>query len=187
MEIRQATMDDLGGILQLHAKYHVDSISPQDKPDGFVTTNFTPAQLEGLVTNENGITIAKQGERVFSYAMAASWPFWAEWPFFAHMIGQLPQNALRGQALSAENSYQYGPICVDTEVRGTGLFEKVFFASLAAMRPRFPIMVTFINQINHRSLAAHTRKVPMDTVGTFQFNQNDYYMLACPTDSTPFT
>lgn len=76
---------------------------------------------------------------------------------------------------------------MDTEVRGSGLFERVFFASLAAMRPRFPIMVTFINQVNHRSVAAHTRKVPTDTVGTFQFNQNDYYMLVSPTDSTPYT
>lgn len=72
MEIRQATMDDLGGIMHLHAKYHVDSIRPQDKPDGFVTTNFTPAQLQGLVTKENGITIAQEGGRVFSYAVAAS-------------------------------------------------------------------------------------------------------------------
>lgn len=181
MEIMQATMNDLEGVMALHRKYHIDTIDPIDKPSGFVTTNFTPKQLEALVNEENGITIAKQDGIILSYAMAASWQFWSEWPFFAHMICELPHNSLEGQILSAENSYQYGPICVDTSLRGSGVFEQVFSASLAHMAKRYPIMVTFINQINHRSYAAHTRKVPMTTVGTFQYNNNDYYMMACPT------
>lgn len=184
MDIIQASMNDLDGIMSLHRKYHIDSIDMRDKPDGFVTTNFTPEQLEVLVMKEHGITIAKQNGVVVSYAMAASWQFWSEWPFFSYMIEQLPNNSLGGQTLSVENSYQYGPICVDTSVRGTGVFEKVFHSSLEHMLKRFPIMVTFVNQVNHHSYAAHTRKVSMTTVGTFQYNNNDYYMLACPTKGT---
>ena len=181
MEIRRAEMNDLEGVMALHKQYHVDSINPADKPDGFVTTNFTPEQLQALVEKERGITIAKDGERVICYAMAASWQFWSEWPFFVHMIQQLPEHSFEGQVLSTDNSYQYGPICVDKQYRGSGVLQKVFDASLDSMASRFPIMVTFINQINHRSYAAHTRKLKMHTVCTFQFNNNDYYMLACPT------
>ncbi|HMM31933.1 MAG TPA: GNAT family acetyltransferase, partial [Clostridia bacterium] len=68
--------------------------------------------------------------------------------------------------------------------RGTGLFERVFYASLASMRERYPIMATFVNQINHRSYAAHTRKVPLMTLGNFQYNQNNYYLMACSTALT---
>ena len=64
MEIRRAEMKDLKGVMDLHKQYHVDSINPADKPDGFVTTNFTPEQLQALVEKERGITIAKDGERV---------------------------------------------------------------------------------------------------------------------------
>lgn len=181
MEIMQATMADLDGVLALHRKYHVDSISAADKPDGFVTTNFTDAQLENLVKREDGITIAKRDGIVLSYAMAASWKFWSEWPFFAYMIERLSENKFEGQPLSVETSYQYGPICVDASVRGTGVFADVFNASLGYMAPRFPIMATFINQINGRSYAAHTQKVPMRTAGTFQFNNNNYYLLVCKT------
>lgn len=185
MEITQASMKDLDSVMALHARYHVNTISPADKPDGFVTTNFTPEQLEGLVVKERGITIARENGVVYSYAMAASWQFWSEWPLFAHMIKTLPENSLNGQALSVDNSYQYGPICVDVSARGSGLFEKVFYASLASMAGRYPIMATFINQINDRSYVAHTRKVRMETLSTFQFNNNDYYLLACPTSSAP--
>ncbi len=184
MIIRQATMEDFEGILSLIRANHINYISEEDKPDGFVTTNFTDAQLEALIVNEQGVTIAKENGKVLSFAMAASWEFWAEWPFFAYMIEKLPEFTFEGQTLTRQNSYQYGPICIDKSVRGTGLFEQVFYASLASMRERYPIMVTFINQINHRSYAAHTKKVPLMTRGTFQFNQNDYYLMACSTTLT---
>ena len=181
MMIAQATMYDFEGIRSLLKANHIDSISEKDKPDGFVTTNFTDAQLETLIVHEHGVTIAKENGKVLSFAMAASWEFWSEWPFFAHMIEKLPEFSFEGQVLTRENSYQYGPICIDKSVRGTGLFEKVFYASLASMKERYPIMATFVNQINHRSYAAHTKKVPLMTLGNFQYNQNNYYMMACST------
>ncbi|MDL2258783.1 GNAT family acetyltransferase [Eubacteriales bacterium OttesenSCG-928-K08] len=180
MIITQATLEDELGILALLKANHVSNVV--DKTDGFVTTNMTNQQLAALITKENGVTIAKENEKVLAFAMAASWDFWSEWPFFAYMIEQLPIFSFVNQPLTTENSYQYGPICVDKSVRGSGLFEQVFYASLSSMKNRFPLMVTFINQVNPRSFAAHTKKVPMTLSGTFQFNQNDYYLMACPTD-----
>lgn len=182
MEIKIAEMKDLDGILALHQQYHVNSINADDKVDGFITTNFTPKQLQELIEKQQGVMIAKDGDRVIAYAMAASWQFWSEWPLFAYMIEKLPEYSFNGQTLSVENSYQYGPICVDKAYRSSGLFEQVFYASLESMQKRYPIMITFVNQINPRSYAAHTKKVKMETVCTFQFNTNDYYMLACPTN-----
>jgi len=185
MIIAQANMDDFEGVLSLLKANHVSYIKQEDKAAGFVTTNFTDEQLEALITKERGITIAKENGKVMAFAMAAPWGFWAEWPFFAYMIEKLPEFNFNGRSLTTENSYQYGPVCIDKAVRGTGTFEQVFYASLGGMKDQYPIMVTFINQINHRSYAAHTRKVPMTTAGVFQFNQNDYYLMACPTDLRP--
>ncbi len=182
MEILQATIDDIDGVMALLKKYHVDTISPEDKPSGFVTTNFTAKQMEHLITKENGITIAKENNKVLGFAMAASWQFWSEWPFFAHMINEIPKNSFNGQSLNIYNSYQYGPICIDTSVRGTGVFEKVFHSSLSNMAKIYPIMVTFINHINPRSYTAHINKVPMTLIGNFEYNNNNYYMLACSTN-----
>lgn len=182
MIIIQANMNDYDGIVSLHQTYHTDFIKPEYRSDGFVTTNFTQEQLETLITEQQGVTIAKDDKgKVVAYATAASWEFWSQWSLFAYMVEQLPKYSLNGQVLSAQNSYQYGPVCVDKSMRGTGLFERIFYASLAGMKERYPIMATFINQINHRSYAAHTKKVPLTQVGTFQFNQNDYYLMSCST------
>ena len=186
MTICQANLSDIEGIFTLHRTYHTNTISDMDRPDGFVTTNFTQEQMETLITKENGVTLAKDADgRILAYATAAPWEFWAEWPLFAYMIQRLPEYQLGKETLTLENSYQYGPVCVHRSVRGTGVFEKVFYASLANMRKRYPIMATFINQINGRSYAAHTKKVAMTLSGTFQFNQNDYYIMTCPTTLQP--
>lgn len=182
MIITQATLADAEGVRALLKANHVNYIAEEDKKDGFVTTNLTDEQLEALIVKENGVTIAKDDQgKVVAFALAASWEFWAEWPLFAYMIEKLPEFTCEGETLTTENSYQYGPVCIDKSVRGTGVFEKVFFASLSNYAGRYPYMATFINQINDRSFAAHTRKAEMTKAGTFQFNGNNYYMMVCKT------
>lgn len=183
MVIKQADMKDFEGIVALHKGYHTDFIADEDRQDGFVTTNFTPEQLQDLIVKENGVIVAKEENgRIVAYAIAASWEFWAQWPLFTYMIERLPEYSLNGQELSTENSYQYGPVCVEKSLRGTGVFEQVFYASLASMREQYSYMATFINQINPRSFAAHTNKVHMTKAGTFQFNNNNCYLMACSTN-----
>ena len=181
MEIRLATMQDAKGILSLLKANHVSSLTEEEQKEGFVTTYFTDEQMETLIEKEKGVIIAVDNDKVVAFATAAPWSFWAQWPLFTYMIEHLAEYSLEDVTLTEENSYQYGPVCVDKAYRGTGLFQKVFYASLESMEARFPIMATFINQINPRSYAAHTRKVPMDTSGTFPFNGNKYYFMACST------
>ena len=183
MVIKQADMKDFEGIVALHKGYHTDFITDEDRSDGFVTTNFTPEQLEDLIVKEHGVTVAKdENGKIVAYAIAASWEFWVQWPLFTYMIERLPEYSLKGQELSTENSYQYGPVCVEKSLRGTGVFEQVFYASLSSMHEHYSYMVTFINQINPRSFAAHTNKVHMTKAGTFKFNNNNYYLMACSTN-----
>ncbi len=182
MEARLATVADISEVLALHFRYQVDSIAEEDKPDGFITTAFTEAQLVELIESENGLAIVTQGDSIVAYAMAASWQFWARWPMFAHMINDLPNLRYQGYQLDTENSYQYGPVCVDKSVRGKGALELVFEFSLQQMSSRYPVLVTFINKMNPRSYAAHTNKVGLEVIQEFAFNNNQYYELACLTD-----
>ena len=114
--------------------------------------------------------------------MAASWQFWSSWPMYAHMIKGLPELSYAGVKLNTDNSYQYGPICVDTSVRGNGAFEAIFEFSLAQMASRFEVLVTFINKINPRSYEAHVRKAGLEVIQEFEYNNNQYYELACLTN-----
>lgn len=184
IEFRSATTADIQQILALHARYQVDTINEADKADGFITTAFDKTQLTELIEQEHGLFVALKGNEIVAYAMAASWGFWSHWPMFAHMIKDLPNLQYKGYVLSTENSYQYGPVCVDKSVRGQGVFEGVFSFALQEMSKRYPVLVTFINKINPRSFAAHTKKVGLDVIQQFEYNNNQYYELACLTNRT---
>ena len=151
MVIRHATVDDIPGVRALLKKYHRDTISDEDRPNGFVTTAITDEQLTQLIEEENGVMI-------------------------------MPEYEFEGKNVVVSETYQYGPMCVDSSIRGTGAFADLFYASLADFKDRFPVMITFVNSINGRSENAHNNKAHMETIGTFDFNDNHYLMMAIRTD-----
>lgn len=180
MQYRNATVKDIPGISELQQLYHISTIRDEDKADGFVTTLFTHDHFREMIEKESGLAIACADERVVAYAMAASWQYWTPWPLFQYMINELPRTVYLGRALSLDNSYQYGPICIHRSFRGTGVLANLFEFSREQMEHRFPILITFINQANPRSFRAHTR-LGLDVIKTFAFNNNEYYLLGYDT------
>lgn len=184
MIFRNAILTDIPAISALQQKYHVSTVSEADKPHGFVTTLFTKEQFEELILTEEGIALACDGDTVIGYAMAASWQYWSKWPLFEHMIQDLPKTTYLGQVLSLENSYQYGPVCIDMAYRGKDVLPNLFDFSRAQMKKRFPILITFINHINPRSYKAHVEKLGLDVIKSFEFNNNNYYELGFDTSKS---
>lgn len=178
MEYRSATIDDIKAVGELQKKYHVATVNEEDKKDGFVTTEFTYEQFRDIIKKENGLTIACDDKgKVAAYAMAASWEFWSAWPMFQFMIKDLPNVTYLGKTLTTQNSFQYGPVCIDKKYRGKNVVRNLFETSRKEMQKRFSIMVTFINKANPRSFAAHTKKVGFEIIKEFDYNNNHYYEL----------
>ena len=186
MEYKIAQIEDIEKVLELHFKYQIDTIRQEDKKDGFITTAFTKEQMVDLITLEQGLFIAIENEKIVAYVMSASWKFWSRWPMFAFMMEDLPNLEYLGQKLTVQNSYQYGPVCVDKEYRGSGVLEKIFDFARENMAKRFPILVTFINKINPRSYEAHTKKLKLEVIKEFSYNNNNYYELVYDTSKSLF-
>ena len=186
MNLKIAQIEDIEKILELHFKYQIDSINEEDKKDGFITTAFTKQQIEDLITLEQGIFVAIENEKVIAYVMSASWNFWSRWPMFSFMIKDLENIEYLGKKLNVENSYQYGPVCVDKNYRGKGILEKLFDFARDNMSKKYPILVTFINKINQRSYEVHTRKIGLEVIKEFSYNNNNYYELVYDTSKKLF-
>lgn len=176
MDYLSAGFEDICGVAKLQQQYHISTIRDADRPDGFVTTLFNEEQFGKLITEENGLAIAKDGKEVVAYAMAASWDYWSAWPLFQYMIEDLPRTEFLGRRLSTENSYQYGPICIHRDYRGSEVLPNLFEFSRRQMAARFRIMITFINRANGRSIKAH-EKLGLVVIKAFEFNNNQYYEL----------
>ena len=97
------------------------------------------------------------------------------------MVSLFGQLEFQGTRITVDNSFQYGPVCIDQTLRGSGAFPQLFKTMCSNFSSRFPIGVTFINKINSRSLAAHTRKLNLQIIDEFEFKSNSYYGLAFST------
>lgn len=178
IQVREATPGDIPSLLSLLAKYHTTTISDDERDQGFVTTNINAEQLASLIADERGVMVSSDADgKVVGFIIAGSWQFLSRWPMFDYMIGELDKYQVGGLTLNVDNSYQYGPICVDSAYRGLGLAEAMIDAHCAIFRQKYQVLVTFVNEINPRSMHFHRHKVGLQSAGGFSFNNNQYQML----------
>lgn len=172
-----ATLKDIDGVLALQELYLVSNLTEEDKKGGFVTTPFTIAQLREVIDAQN-LFVAKDNGKIIGYIFTGSWKFFAQWPIFEHMIALLPNLSFLDFTFSTANSFQYGPICIHKDYRGKGLIVPFFEFMRVNMVNKYPLSLTFINKTNVPSRKAHIEKLKWSIIADFQFNNNEYYILA---------
>ncbi len=177
MQVQFATLEDIDNVLLLQSKYHIDTIEEKDKKDGFITTLFTKDDLSELI-KEKGLFIVKKDGKIIAYAMAASWRYWSKWAMFKYMINGLNVTLYKNESVTINNSYQYGPICIDKYMRNTNVIKNLFTFLTNQMSKKYPILITFINKTNKRSYEAHTKKLGLKVIDEFEYNNQEYYKLA---------
>lgn len=177
LELQVATLEDIKGVLALQELYLVSNLSEQEKKSGFVTTPFTIEQLTHVINNE-GLFIAKDNRKIIAYIFAESWQFFSQWPIFEHMISLFPELSFLDFEINSTTSFQYGPICIDKKYRGKGLINSLFEFMRIHVVKKYPLSLTFINKTNAPSLKAHTEKLKWTIIADFQFNNNNYFILA---------
>ncbi len=156
-------------------------MEPSLKANGFVTTPFTPELIQELIAF-NGAHVALEEDQIVGYVFSGSWQFYSKWPIFEHMVSRFPALHFHQHKITTENTFQYGPICIDMAFRGTDLLYQLFEASRISLNKKYATGVTFINKINKRSYEAHTIKLGLIVIDEFSFNDNEYWMLAFDTN-----
>jgi hypothetical protein len=182
MEIIQATLADLDNIKSLQEKYHVSNLTEAEKQQkGFVTMRVTDEQFTVLIERK-GVFIAVENNELAAYALTSNWDFYRQWPIITVMEAVLPDFLpVNGVKLTVENSFQYGPVCIDEAFRGRDILTLLFDKISAFYKKDYAFATTFINKKNERSMRAHNKRTPLSIIGEFSFNDNEYYALACPT------
>ncbi len=118
--------------------------------------------------------------------MAASWDYFSQWPIFPYMISRLSGVNFNNINISDKNTFQYGPICIDSTLRGTDTFPCLFEEMRIKLSSSYPAGITFINKVNERSYKAHISKLGMIVVDEFEFSGREYYGLAFDTAKSVF-
>jgi GNAT superfamily N-acetyltransferase len=172
-------VEDAAEILALQSQNHISNLPIETLPSGFVTTQLSYDTLAQMCAKQ-GIWVARasNGELV-AYACANSWDFYGESPFFDTAKALLPLD-WDGRYVKADNSFQYGPVCVTHSFRGQGVLGQLVETIKAHNAPRFEFGITFIDIRNERSLAAHERKLGFRRLALLPYGDVTYRMLSFP-------
>ena len=178
MLTRLANANDISEVLILQSSYLYSNLSENERKEGFVTTPFSIPQLEEVI-KENGLFVAQnEMGQIVAYAFAASWHYFSQWEIFNYMVSRFHNLSFEGEKITTDNSFQYGPVCIEKKYRGTGLLSLLFEEMRLELLKKYPISLTFINKINVVSENAHTRKLGWKIIDEFEFNANQYICLA---------
>ncbi len=183
MITRKAIESDIPGILELQSLNLYSNLSEAERTAGFVTTPLQTEHVNTLITQAGAFVVEQQGV-VVGYALAGSWDFFSQWPIFPHMVARFPLLEFQGNKITVDNSFQYGPVCIDRTLRGSNALPLLFGTMKTSFASRYVMGVTFINKQNPRSLAAHTRKLNLEIIDDFEFNSGKFYGLAFSTNVT---
>lgn len=177
-QTRLGIMADIAGIQNLQERYLYQNLTEEQRKKGFITTAFTTSQLEEII-RQSGVFLAKNEQKeVIAYAFAGSWAYFQQWEIFNCMVARFPKLSFNGKEITIENSFQYGPVCIDERYRGKGLLNQLFEEMRVEFFKKYPLSITFINKINVISEQAHTRKLGWEIIDKFEFKNNVYIGLA---------
>ena len=115
-----------------------------------------------------------------------SWDYFSQWSIFPYMISRITRFVFKDTIISDRNSFQYGPVCIDSTLRGTDTFPRLFEEMRIELFFRYPVGITFINKVNERSYKAHLHKLGMAVIDEFEFSGRKYYGLAFNTAQSVF-
>ncbi|MFA5648405.1 MAG: hypothetical protein WC951_08845 [Bacteroidales bacterium] len=169
---------DIEGVLTLQEKYLYSNLNDEERNNGFVTTPFTTSQIEEII-KQNGLIVAcNEGNTIIAYAFAGNWKYFEQWEIFNFMVSRFPTLSFNGAEITTENSFQYGPVCIEKSYRGNGVLNLIFEEMRVEFLKKYPISITFINKVNSISEKAHTKKLGWEIIDEFEFNGKSYIGLA---------
>jgi ribosomal protein S18 acetylase RimI-like enzyme len=181
---RRFRESDLSEIIRIVQENLAWNLSESERADGFLSVDFGPDQV--LRFNRSiPIVVSESGPSLTGFLMGSSLDESASIPILVKMIECYDSLRFDGRFLNEYRSYVYGPVCVDRSVRGQGVLESLFRECLAQLAGRFEIGVLFVSAENERSIEAHRRKLGMELVGEFEFDEKMFQVLAFRLPGSP--
>ena len=80
--------------------------------------------------------------------------------------------------MDAYRSFIYGPVCIHRSHRGRGILIKLYQELLRDLGAKYDLGVALISNDNLPSFEAHVRKLGMTRVGDYEFQGEQFNIVA---------
>jgi hypothetical protein len=136
IRFRRAGAQDLHAILEIQAANYVANLSLEDRADGFLSAEFTHAQIAAMAADLGIMVACDSKESVLAYLCGFRCDFNHQSPVVAKMLDSFATAEFEGRPLNSYNTFIYGPVCIRRAHRGRGLLRGLYEQLNARLRER---------------------------------------------------
>ena len=163
--------DELTQILKLQQANSISTITSEEKQsEGFVTVQHTFDLLKNM-NDACQHCIAKDGDDVVGYALSMVQSFGDQIEVLKPMFDEI------NRLLPSKNYLVMGQICIDKNYRKLGIFKGLYQFMQQEYNNRFDLLITEIDKLNTRSMAAHAA-VGFITLKEYSSGGQDWALVA---------
>jgi hypothetical protein len=172
-----ATNEDVAEILRLQAENIESQVAQNEKTSQGYVSLETPQELLEEIAKDEGIIIAKAGDKIVGYLIPMTHNRAKTVPFFAPMVEQFKNLQLEGQPLDNYKLCVLAQICIDKSHRGGEALTRIHAATNDHLKDKYEIGIAEISDDNRRSLKANVEKVGMTDVGQYDSYDKTWHVV----------
>ena len=176
MEFRRATASNYAAIYDLQNRNLRTRLTAGERADGFLSAGFEAEDYKTL-NDDLCVVVCVEERQLLGFVVASTIQFNEKFALSRAMIGRYPNAVYEGKPVESYRSCVAGPVCVEREQRGRGIFQGLYHRLFELLPPEYNLAVVLIAKDNPRSLNAHT-KIGFRPIEQFQFNGRTFDILA---------
>lgn len=169
------TQDQFSQLIDLQNENLLDVLKDSEQIHGFLSVKFSIEQFKEMDENLC-VAVALKEDKVVGYLAASTFEFNKQFEILSCMIQQCEGLVLNGKPLFSQKLFIPGPICIHKDYRGKDIFINLYQKLFDYLSNEFDIAVTFVSQMNKRSLEAH-KKIGMKSIDSFEFKNAFFNVL----------
>jgi hypothetical protein len=176
MDYRRASNGDFEKMVVLQDKYVISNLAPDQRSDGYLSGKFSAEQFADF-NRDLCAVVADDASRLAGYLCASSNEFNKQFGLSGKLVSQYPHINFNGRSLDKWNSFVSGPICVESDYRGQGIFPGLYDRLFTLVPEDYDVAVVLVSLSNPRSQRAH-EKIGMISLDKFEFDGRRFAVLA---------
>jgi hypothetical protein len=181
MAIRLATPSDIPQIMALEARNYVGNLDESRRADGFISILHSREWFTSAVDSA-GVHVATADDATIIGFIAItnppSKPEPTSPPILKSMLELVATLDFNGAPIAQQRYAFRGPVLVDPDARGRGIYSAFNEVTHEAYADRFDIGVLFVAADNHRSVHTTTTKLGAESLAIFEVGGSQYHFMA---------
>ena len=175
--VRRARPEDTRPLSQLLRANTKGNLTAEEREEGYITGGGPPEDALAAMAEDPGFAVAADGNEVIGCIGASTFDQ-HEGGVVETMVDACSEADFRGESLSAYRTFLYGPAIVTQDYRGRGVLSGMFETLVEIVGEEFEVGLAWVANENQASYAAHTDGLGMTPVTEFEFDDDQYTVVA---------